>query len=189
MEAIQAYPRRHLITVDEYLRMGEAYVFGPHACIELMEGELIEMAPISSAHASVVCTLDTLLREIASSAMLRVQSSILLGERSAPQPDVMLLRPRADRYYNSHPTAEDAVLVVEVADKTLMYDLEVKRPVYARAGIAELWIVDITRRELDVFREPKVEYSMHRVLAGPDSVEIAATGDVVFSVSDLFRGS
>jgi Uma2 family endonuclease len=82
-----------------------------------------------------------------------VQSPLVLGERSAPQPDVVLLRPRADRYYDSHPTAADALLVVEVADTTLMYDLEVKRPLYARAGVAELWVVDINRRELHVLRE------------------------------------
>lgn len=168
------------------MRMGEAYVFGEHAGIELMEGELVDMAPISSAHAAVVCTLDTLLREVAPRAMVRVQSPLVLGERSAPQPDVMLLRPRADRYYNSHPTAADALLVVEVADTTLMYELEVKSPLYARAGIAELWIVDIARRELHMFREPQLDYSVHHILTASDSAAVAALGDTGFAVSALF---
>ena len=114
------------------MRMGEAHVFAQQARLELMEGELIDMVPVSSAHAAVVCTLDTLLREVAPRAMLRVQSPLVLGERSAPQPDVMLLRPRADRYYSSHPTAAEALLVVEVADTTLKYELEIKAPL--RAG-------------------------------------------------------
>jgi Uma2 family endonuclease len=153
MNAIHDHPRRHAITVEEYMRMGEAHVFAHQARLELMEGEIVEMPPIGSAHAAVVCTLDKLLREVAPRAMVRVQSPLVLGERSAPQPDVVLLRPRADRYYDSHPTAADALLVVEVADTTLMYDLEVKRPLYARAGVAELWVVDINRRELHVLRE------------------------------------
>jgi Uma2 family endonuclease len=186
MNAIHDHPRRHAITVEEYMRMGEAHVFSHQARLELMEGEIVEMPPIGSAHAAVVCTLDTLLREVAPRAMVRVQSPLVLGERSAPQPDVMLLRPRADRYYNSHPTAADALLVVEVADTTLMYDLEVKRPLYARAGITELWIVDIARRELHVFREPELDYSFHRVLLANDGVSVAALGDVGLMISSLF---
>jgi Uma2 family endonuclease len=186
MNAIHDHPRRHSITVTEYVRMGEAHVFAHDARLELMEGEIVEMAPIGSAHAAVVDTLDTLLREVAPGAIVRVQGPLVLGERSAPQPDVMLLRPRADRYYNSHPVAADALLVVEVADTTLAYDLEVKRPLYARAGVAELWIVDINRRELHVFREPELGYSIHRVLTAGDSASVAALDDVAFQVSSLF---
>src|SRR5215510_759028 len=152
MNAIHDLPRRHLVTVTEYVRMGEAHVFAPDARLELMDGEIVEMAPIGSAHAAVVYRLDTLLRKVAPGAMVFVQSPLVLGERSVPQPDVMLLRPRADEYYNSLPVAADALLVVEVADTTLAYDLEVKRPLYARAGVAEIWIVDVNRREVHVFR-------------------------------------
>jgi Uma2 family endonuclease len=186
MNAIHDQPRRHSITVTEYFRMGEAQVFAHDARLELMEGEIVEMAPIGSAHAAVVDTLAALLRELAPRAMVRVQNPLVLGERSAPQPDVALLRPRADRYYNSHPTAVDALLVVEVADTTLKYDLEVKRPLYARAGVAELWIVDINRRELQVFREPKSDYSIYRVLTRSDNAAVAAMGDLGFAVSALF---
>jgi Uma2 family endonuclease len=186
MNAIHDQPRRHAITVDEYMRMGQAQVFGHQARLELMDGEIVEMPPIGSAHAAVVCTLDTLLREVAPGAMVRVQSPLALGERSAPQPDVMLLRPRADRYYNSHPKAADALLVVEVADTTLEYDLEVKRPLYARAGVVESWIVAIDRRELHMFREPELDYSIHRVLMASDKAGVAALGEVGFSVSALF---
>jgi Uma2 family endonuclease len=186
MNAIHDLPRRHSITVTEYVRMGEAHVFAHDARLELMEGEIVEMAPIGSAHAAVVNTLAALLREVAPRAMVSVQCPLVLGERSAPQPDVMLLRPRADRYYNSHPVAADALLVVEVADTTLDYDLEVKRPLYARAGVAELWIVDICRRELHVFREPELDYSIHRVLKASDNAAVAALGDVGLAISALF---
>jgi Uma2 family endonuclease len=184
MNAIHDHPRRHSITVTEYVRMAEAHVFAHDARLELMEGEIVEMAPIGSAHAAVVNTLDMLLREVAPEAMVSVQSPLVSGERSVPQPDLMLLRPRADRYYNSHPVAADALLVVEVSDSTLEYDLEVKRPLYAQAGVTDLWIVGISRRELHVFREPKLDYSTHRVLKVNDIATIGAQGKV--AVSALF---
>jgi Uma2 family endonuclease len=186
MNAIHDHPRRHSITVREYFRMGEAHVFAHDARLELMEGEIVEMAPIGSAHAAVVDTLATLLREAAPGALVRVQNPLVLGERSVPQPDVVLLRPRADQYYNSHPVAADALLVVEVSDSTLAYDLEVKRPIYARAGVAELWIVDIDRRELHVFCEPGLGYPIHRVLTVSDNAAVAALGGVGFAASTLF---
>lgn len=186
MNAIHDHPRRHSITVTEYVRMGEAHVFAHDARLELMEGEIVEMAPIGSAHAAVVYRLDTLLRKVAPSAMVFVQSPLVLGERSAPQPDVMLLRPRADEYYNSLPVASDALLVVEVADTTLEYDLKIKRPLYARAGVAELWIVDVGRRELHVFREPEWDYSIHHVLTVNDDAVVAALSDAGFGVSAVF---
>lgn len=186
MNAIHDLPRRHSITVTEYVRMGEARVFAHDARLELMEGEIVEMAPIGSAHAAVVYRLDTLLRKVAPGAMVFVQSPLVLGERSAPQPDVMLLRHRADEYYNSLPVASDALLVVEVADTTLQYDLEVKRPLYARAGIAELWVVDVNRRELHVFRRPERDYLVHRALTMSDGAAAVALGDAGFPVSALF---
>jgi Uma2 family endonuclease len=187
MNAIHDLPRRHAITVDEYMRMGEAHVFAQDARLELMEGEIVEMAPIGSPHASVVCTLDTLLREVAPHAIVSVQFPLVVNERSVPQPDVVLLRPRADRYYSSHPTAADTMLVVEVADTTLAYDLKRKRPVYARARVAELWIVDIERRAVHVFLEPKADdYSIHRVLTGSDQLTLAALPRAAFPVSSLF---
>jgi Uma2 family endonuclease len=186
MNAIHHHPRRHSITVEEYVRMGEAHVFAPQARLELMEGEIVEMAPIGSAHAAVVNTLAALLSEAAPRAIVSVQNPLVLGERSAPQPDVMLLRPRADRYYSSHPVAADVLLVVEVADSTLEYDLEVKRPLYARAGVAELWIVDIGGRAMHVFREPEQNYAIHRILTASDNAAVAALGYAAFPVSALF---
>jgi Uma2 family endonuclease len=186
MNVTEDYPRRYAITVEEYMRMGEAHVFAQDARLELMEGEIVEMAPISSAHASVVSTLAALLSQAAPRAIVSVQNPLVLGERSAPQPDVLLLRPRVDRYYYSHPVATDALLVVEVADTTLEYDLEVKRSVYARAAVADLWIVDIDRRELHVFREPEQEYSTHLVLAASEVVAVAAVADVGCDISALF---
>lgn len=186
MRAIHDHLCRHAITVAEYMRMGEAQVFANDARLELMEGEIVEMAPISSAHASVVNTLAALLSEAAPRSIVSVQNPLVLSERSAPQPDVVLLRSRADRYYTSHPVAADALLAAEVADTTLEYDVEVKRPLYARAGVVELWIVDIERRALHVFREPEQGYSIHGILTASNNVAVGALADVAFPVSSLF---
>jgi Uma2 family endonuclease len=187
MSAIEDLPRRHAITVDEYVRMDEAHVFAQHARLELMEGEIVEMPPIGSAHAAVVNILAALLGKQAPGAIVSVQNPLVLNERSAPQPDVVLLRRRKDWYYSSRPTPGDVFLVVEVADTTLEYDLEVKRPLYARAGIAELWVVDLGRRAVHLFLEPQDgEYSICRVLTGADTVTVASLIDVAFPVSSLF---
>jgi Uma2 family endonuclease len=189
MDVTLDHPRRHAITVEEYLRMGEAQVFAHDARLELMEGALVEMPPIGSPHAAVVNTLAALLAKAASAsrAIVSVQNPLVLNERSAPQPDVMLLRPRTDRYYHSHPTAADAFLVVEVADTTLRYDLDVKRPLYAQTGIAQLWVIDIERRILHSHLEPVQRwYKVHRTFERDEKATVAALDELAIPVSSLF---
>jgi Uma2 family endonuclease len=187
MDITLDHPRRHAITVEEYVRMGEANVFAPEARLELMEGVLVEMPPIGSPHASVVNALTALLSKAAPRAIVSVQNALLLNERSAPQPDVMLLRPRADWYYSSHPTPADALLVVEVAETTLKYDLDVKRPLYAQTGVAQLWVVDIERRILHSHMEPVERwYKVHRAFERDETATVAALPNVAIRVSSLF---
>jgi Uma2 family endonuclease len=70
------------------------------------------------------------------------------------QPDVTLLRPRADFYASAHPGAADVLLLIEVADSTLRLDRRVKIPLHARAGIGEVWLVDLISERVEMFREP-----------------------------------
>jgi Uma2 family endonuclease len=155
MSAVLEYPQRHAVTADEFLRMGEAGVFGPEARLELIEGEIVEMAPIGSPHAGTVKILNRFLARLAGdNAILSVQDPVIAGKLSVPQPDLALLKPRADSYTKSHPGPADVLLVVEVADTTLPTDLGIKVPLYASAGIPEAWVVDLNAREVRVFRDP-----------------------------------
>ncbi|MDR7555353.1 MAG: Uma2 family endonuclease [Armatimonadota bacterium] len=147
---------KRLFTVAEYHRMGEAGILGEDDRVELIEGEIVEMAPIGSRHAG---TLKRLLDKFiplqaAGRIILSVQDPIDLGERSEPQPDLILLKPRSDFYASSHPGPEEALLVVEVAETSPAYDREVKLPLYARAGIPEVWLVDLAEGLLEVYRQP-----------------------------------
>ena len=124
VSAILEYPQKHPISAEEYLRMGEAGVFAPEARLELIEGEIVEMAPVHPPHAGLVRRLSRLLFEqVGPRAQVSVQAPLVLSDRSVPQPDIARLRPRADDYMGAHPQASDVLLVVEVSDTTLFTSL------------------------------------------------------------------
>src|ERR1700755_2730338 len=143
------------ITADEYERMGEAGIFPEGARLELIGGEIFEMSPIGSAHAACIDFLVYCFSIIARRRFIvRVQSPIRLNDFSEPQPDVTLLRWRDDFYHGAHPTVADVLLVVEVADTTVVTDRSVKLPLYARAGVPEMWLVNIPDGRVEVYSEP-----------------------------------
>jgi len=168
--------------------MGEGNVFAPDARLELIEGEIIEMAPIEPPHAGTVAILGRLLvRAVGDEAVVWVQNPIRLGNRSMPQPDVALLKPRADMYTRSHPVPADVLLLIEVSDTTLRFDVARKMPLYARAGIVEAWVVDIEGRSLQVFRDPDAgAYRTSFVVARDERVSAHALPKVEFRASELF---
>jgi len=146
---------RHKLTVDDFHRMGEAGIFSENDRIELIEGELIDRTPIGNRPATVVRKLIHLLRSIdARQAVLDVQNPIVLGLDSEPEPDLVLLRPRADFYAESMPRAADVLLLIEVSDTTGTYDRQIKLPLYARHRIPEVWIIDVNAGSLERYTEP-----------------------------------
>lgn len=170
--------------------MGEAGIFAPETRLELIDGEVIEMSPIGSRHAGAVKFLNTLFVQRAGErALVSVQDPLIVGDYSVPEPDLALLKRHADnRYYaRSHPTAADVLLVVEVADTTLAYDSDVKVPMYARAGVPEVWIVALQDRTIRVFRDPDTgDYRTRRTIAGAESATVQALPDIVVGLPDLF---
>ncbi|TVR57587.1 MAG: Uma2 family endonuclease [Gemmatimonadales bacterium] len=142
-------------TVDEYYRMAEAGILGVGERVELIDGEIVQMAAIGSRHAGCVKRLLRLfVRGVGDRAIVQVQDPVRLSDLSEPQPDLAVLRPRTDDYTTAHPGPDDVLLVVEVADATVEVDRGTKAPLYAAAGIGEYWLVDLPHDEIQVFRTP-----------------------------------
>jgi len=135
--------------------MGQVGIFSEDDRVELVCGEIIEMSPIGEPHAACVgrLTQDIILL-LLRSAIVWVQNPIVLDDYSEPQPDVAVLRPRADFYGQAHPRPEDVLLVIEVSDTTLGYDRKIKAPLNARSGIPETWIVNLPEERIEVFADP-----------------------------------
>jgi len=135
--------------------MGETGILGPSDRVELIAGELIDMSPIGVLHAALVDMLARHFgRRAGESLVVRCQNPLRLDDLSEPEPDLTILRPRADCYTTAHPEAADVLLVIEVADTSLAYDLGTKVPLYARHGIPEVWVIDAATRRTRVFRQP-----------------------------------
>jgi len=139
--------------------------------VELIVGQVVEMSPIGDRHASCVRRLNQLFsHSLFGAAIVDVQNPVVLGEHDAPQPDLVLLKPRSD-VYPRHPRGTDILLVIEVADTTLAYDRDIKMPLYARAGIPEAWVIDLAADRIEVYQNP--------VAGQYTTVGTASRGDVL----------
>jgi Uma2 family endonuclease len=178
---------RRLFTVDEYERMVEAGILGEDDRVELLDGEIVEMSPIGSRHAACVNRLNRLLaRVVGNQAIVSIQNPIRLGRRSELQPDLALLQPRADFYAQAHPEPEDVLLVIEVADTTQTIDRERKLPLYAKAGIVQVWLVDLAAEVIDDYRMPGAAgYRLRERFVVGDVLRIAALPEALVAVADV----
>ena len=149
-------PTRRRLDIDVYYRMAEAGILTDPRHVELIDGEIIDMAAIGSPHAAVTNRLARLfaraLRDEA--ALVNVQSPLRLDPYNEPQPDLMLLRSRDDDYRASHPSAADVLLLVEVSETSLAHDRGIKLALYAKFGVPEVWIIDLPGSAIEVYREP-----------------------------------
>ena len=147
--------QRRLFTVQEYHLMGEAGILSEDDRVELIEGEIVQMAAIGTRHATCVRRLIRQFRQLPEeSAILDVQNPIQLTERTEPQPDVVLLQFRLDYYETAHPMPSEVLLLVEVSDSTIDFDRDLKVPNYARSDIQEVWLWDLEVNCLEVYRQP-----------------------------------
>lgn len=181
-------PKRRRFTLEEYYRMAEVGILRLKERVELIEGEIIEMSPIGLVHAATVDRIaDVFARRLTGRAIVRTQGPIILADfASQPQPDVTLLMPRTDFYATKGPGPTDIILVVEVMDTTVAYDRGVKLPLYARAGIAEVWLANVNTRHLEGHRRPTPEgYAESRDFPEDGQLSIQAFTDVAFPVREL----
>ena len=182
----ETWPKPHRLTVDDYYRMAEVGVLSPDDRTELIEGEIIDMAPIGSAHADVVRLLTKrLLSAFGHTAEVSVQLPVRLSQRSEAQPDIALLEARAEGYRHAHPSATDVLLLVEVSDTTLRYDLKVKARLYATHGVQEYWVVDLVSNRIWRHRRPSgTRYSeISEITAG--TIELPSGGGEI-DVAEMF---
>jgi Uma2 family endonuclease len=181
-----ATPRR-LLTVDEYHRMGEAGILTEHDRVELIEGELVAMAPIGSEHIAATNSLNRLLvLAVGDRGIVSVGNPVRLTQRSEPQPDFAVLKPRGN-YRTMLPRPEDTMLAVEVANTSLDYDRNVKLALYARSGIPEVWIVNLAAQEVEVYQSPVADsYTSIARTGRSDTLTIKAIPGVLIPVGEIF---
>jgi Uma2 family endonuclease len=186
-ETTQVEVKRRRFTVVELLRLAEIGFLGIDERVELIQGEIVEMSPISQGHASSVMRLTSLLsREFGRQALLNVQNPVQLDDDTLPQPDVALLRPQDDFYSRRHPGPEDILLLIEVSDTTLSYDRRVKTALYGAAGVLEYWIINLPKQVIEVYREPRPNgYRTAMTYAPGETLSPLAFVDVVLSVDDV----
>ncbi|HEX8774386.1 MAG TPA: Uma2 family endonuclease [Pyrinomonadaceae bacterium] len=180
---------KHWITVDEYERMGEAGIFHPDSRLELLEGEIYEMSPIGSSHAACVKALSFLLNQLFGGTLLvSTQDPIRLNDFSEPQPDIALLRWRDDFYRHAHPVPTDVLLVIEVADTTVDSDRRVKIPLYARAAIKEVWLVNLPAEQIEIYAEPAGDaYQIIQQVKRGEQARAHSISELVVSCDDVLR--
>ncbi len=183
--AVQRTPYR--FTRADYHRMVDAGILHEDSPVELIEGEILQMSPIGRRHKAGVDRLNRIFTvSLGDAAIVRVQSSVSLGDRTEPEPDVVLLRPRADFYADADETPDDVLLVVEVADSSLEYDRRTKAPLYARHGIPELWIVDQNRDRITRYVDPTPNgYATPRVFRRGESLSPLTFPTLTIQVDDV----
>jgi len=154
--ARQQAPTRHRLDVGAYYRMAEADILQPNDRVELIDGEIFDRVPIGSAHGGTSNRFNRLFSRVAAEgrALVSVQGPLRLDAWNEPQPDVMLLKLKADDYRGGHPNASDVLLLIEISETSLIHDRRTKLPVDAKFGVPEVWIIDLNGAAIEVCRDP-----------------------------------
>jgi Uma2 family endonuclease len=175
------------LNVSQYHQMSEAGIFSENDKVELINGEIIEMSPIGRRHTACVNRLNSVFSQLlGNKVIIAVQNPIILNNLSEPEPDIALLKPRADFYESGHPQPQDIFLLIEVADSSLEYDRDVKIPLYATSGISEVWLVDIYEQVIIVYRYPSENgYSDIQTFSRGEKLSIQAFPEINLVVNDI----
>lgn len=178
--------QKHLFTVQEFHSMPE--VFNEDDRVELIEGEIIEMAAVGNRYMFFVNQLtDLLVPQVHSLATVSVQNPVRLGDLSEPQPDVVILRGRPRDYRHKSATAPDVLLLIEVAESSFRYDKQIKVPLYARYGIIETWLLDLERQTVEVYRDPQASgYAQLQTMNATDKLSAQALELIQVDLKELF---
>jgi Uma2 family endonuclease len=174
-------------TVDDYLRLFETGVLDGEARVELLDGLIVAMNPPGPPHASCVNRLnDRFVRAAPGRVTVAVQNAVKLDLRSMPQPDLAILPYRRDGYAVAHPGPADILLCIEVMDSSADRDRRIKVPLYARAGVRELWLVDLNGEQIEVHRDPGPRgFASVRWVSRGETLTPLLLTDVVLDADDI----
>jgi Uma2 family endonuclease len=176
------------ITTDEYHQMIAAGIIDEGARIELILGQMYDMAAKGTRHTVATTELmGELLRLLGKRAKVRCQEPITLPNNSEPEPDLVIARLRQDNYLDSHPNPADLILVVEVADSSLDFDKNTKANLYAAAGIQEYWIINLVDDRLEVYRQPNSAiYTEMKIISAQASISLPQFPDITIDLTAIF---
>jgi len=182
-------------TLAEYNRLTELGFFGEDDRVELIRGQIIQMAAKGTAHEVCITRLNReLLLLLGDRATLRIQSPIVLLTDSEPEPDFTIVQNHFDDYLSAHPSSADVLLVIEISDSSLEYDQKVKLPLYAEAGINYYWIFNLVQHRLETYSEPlqdlqgKFDYAAKHVFLPNKTVSLSCFPDLLLDLSKVFPG-
>jgi Uma2 family endonuclease len=180
-------PTKHLTNLDEWRRLGEAHIFPPGSRVELIDGEILDMAPIGFNHSGhVIRLLNFFAPLVGNKALINTQNPLQLGDLSELEPDFMLLKPNDDFYSSRHPNASDVLLLIEVADSSLTFDQNQKLRLYALHGIPEYWLLNLNDSCLEVYRKPNGEvYAEKTTLHVGDTLTLSQLPEITLSIADI----
>jgi Uma2 family endonuclease len=182
-----ALPKRKIFTVQDYHKMIDAGIFAGNSNYELIEGEIVKKMTVGDYHISCVNRLNRLFNlKIGETAIVSIQNPVVISNISEPEPDVALLRFQEDFYASGKATAADVLLLIEVSDTTVKYDRDVKIPLYARAGVGEVWLVNLPRQILEVYTQPvKGKYKLVKKIGKKETVSPALLSEIKIKVAEI----
>ncbi len=180
-------PKQSRLSRARYDAMIDAGILTENDAVELLDGQIYEAMPKGTRHNARISRIAELLTlKLHERCTIYVQNSIALHEYSEPEPDIAVLRPREDFYEGALPEPQDVLFLVEVSDSTLVYDRDLKIPLYAASDIPEVWLVDIQAKTVTVHREPEGNgYRVTDVYRSGDEIVLSAFGDEAVSVTEM----
>ncbi len=182
--------KKRLLNVAEYHQMFQVGILTEHDRVELINGEIIAMSPIGSYHATAVNRINRVFhRLLGEIAIISVQNPIWLNPYSEPESDIALLAPPLEKYEEHHPQPDDIWLIVEIADSSYEYDRAVKLPLYAVAGIPQVWLINLHENQIEVFTTPdQGKYKLHQLMFPTDALILLIEGkEFVVSAGDILK--
>jgi Uma2 family endonuclease len=188
-----AFAKVKHFSLDEYNRLGELGFFTGNKRVELMYGQIIEMAAKGTAHSVCSTRLNReLLKILEERATLRGQEPIIIPPDSSPEPDYAIVRNHPDDYLSAHPGPSDIFWVIEISDSTLNFDQQVKLALYAEAAISDYWIINLEDKHLEVYSDPyrtpqkNFNYRTKRIFLPDETVILPHFPDLSLNLINIF---